>query len=179
MERAARLRFHRRFNPDAELPYLACWGCDCPFEFGEIEESGLALPGFVWSRKERLYLLPKSRARLHRQTMGRRKERALNRLELEKLEQWCQRLTREKGRETLLRHLKQEADKYRAQEEARGSCVEIKGERARARCPLCSKVSILFNATGARVKHADRQSQPNNGHLEPSFLSDKRQLEPP
>lgn len=170
MERAARLRFY-----EGSLPYFLCWARDCPLEFGRIVPGDtkadfctIFLPLFVWSRKERLYLIPKS-------------ENIKGRRIGQEFPSWAaiENEVNRRHEAYVLEHGEEKRRRFEGQvmgeliqnhENTPFSWIPTDGRRVRVRCPLCNKVSILSLAAKGALVSADetgRETEPNNGHLKP------------
>ena len=165
MVRAARVHSHD-LGAASDFLSFGCWGRDCPSKFAEPIQGELWLySSFVWSREERLYLVPrkeiaefkKSQKQKHEERGAKLRE-DIDRFDfLERTEgkpvadRWAaqmlgERYIKKKGRE----HPKIKAD----------------GRGVRVRCPLCEKVSILsYHANGAANDDAQREQNQENGHL--------------
>ena len=173
MMRAARVRLRAYgFSPELR-PVVACWGRDCHFEFGVFSEKGFSLWDFVWSREERLYLVPREWAESVK--MGVRQERQMDREEIWKIAPKAEQIRKAHGHQKTMRYLKQVGAEHNAQRDKRELFLPADGRQVRAKCPLCRKVSILSldPSIGALPNDADGK---DNGHLK---RAPRRPLEPP
>lgn len=178
MERAARFLW----RAGRHFPAFFCWARDCPFEFGpllpgdtETEPHSIALACFVWSGKERLYLMPKKHTQPKKS--GVLKFHAATRELIEKYEKNAAWQLQTKGESFSNRYLKQMVKEEFAA--ITHVYIPADGRAERARCPLCGKVSILSHAANGAPVGADESQreikQQNNGHLKQS----QKLLEPP
>lgn len=171
MERPARV-YSYDLPKFEDVRVFGCWGRDCPCKFGELMNELWLHSSFVWSRKERLYLVPKSDLwEWKKPEREKNEERGANfNAEIDRFDflvetegksaadRWAAQITGERF------------SKLRVRDTPK---IKADGRRVRVRCPRCSKVSILsYHATGAAKDSAQREQNQESGHP-------KQSLEPP
>ena len=169
MVRAARVRLagEKRGKHAREYTEFECWARDCPFVFGQLVP-GLLCPfkielnNFVWSKKERLYLVPN---RLLPDVKGGLKRHNARAQEyLSKSEKRALVVAEKSGdRAKAQFSIKQWRAALRTYPQVD---IPADGRRVRARCPLCGQVSILsYSAFGSK----DTGSKGERGRLAQSL----------